>query len=449
MKNYGIRTLGALLAGLMITPATAQDFDWGAFARDVAGSAIRQATQDDRDQRWRDRRDRRYEEYRNRARDYQGDYRNIYSGGNDGGRYVVNFPFGNVAVRTSPEQPPARVSGAAYGRWLAVHIDDALGNMHGVLQGTGTAGIPREIRMAQEDIDRVARAFSNGNRGAAQDHFRDFNQNWNRVRNGLSNTRDLPQPERLYQLNRELAQYARELNAMFQRGGDRGFGYDRVRVAALVDRLERQTERLENRFDDEFGRRRGRGRLDRLVSRVDSRARDLYQAVHNDDPYEYVAEEYRSFDRSWHNLRDVTRSRARVDRMFGEIDRNVAQIDRRLHRELNIDTPAIGGGQAALGLAESVARASRRLSRELSYTNALRGSLRDSMDALVASTDQLTYVMDRNPARSSRVGDQLRRVEDHIEEVVDLIDDRDLDGRFEDLAENIESDVDELEDRIG
>lgn len=401
MKTFNAQWLGLLLASsLLAAPSTAAANDIEDFFKELVQGRQRY---EQRRSEWQNRRDARYQELR---RDLPDDTRFDYeSPGLPEGTYTVPLPGGisiNIRSKQVPDHRERQITEQV--SQLGEAMRYPVQRIAGSLRGSRDERLRKESHEAYEELEEMIEAARENDLDDVLEHHQRFDDHWRQVVYGV---RGEAGDRQLQYLAQRVARHDQQLHYVLHVGP--GQNYDRPRLVGLTRQLEVATRNLEEIVEDRTGPRRPGQSLRRRAHRVSTQAHGLAETVADNQHYERIVDEYREFDREWHDLLDDIRQFDRLTARFLPVARDVRQIDRQLHEILLIDSPEVPDDRGVQHLVHRIGGSARLLEDEV--RDAVRDQQGDRgyrfvrvVDRFSSTAQQLDYQLERGEEISQMKG---------------------------------------------
>lgn len=317
---------------------------------------------------WQQQTTQRYDTWRStEPRSTSGDIRDLIDGNVRPGQYDVQLPLG-LKLRVN-----VRDGGADYRQrpsQLAHELAQVAAQLHGDLQQLRYLLLRGGFRDTARDVDQAmgelsaAMELARRNRPVDEVAARiaEYDRVWHRVEERLVAT-TLAGP-RAQQAVREVREGDAHLHRLIDLRPTQG--YDRLEVFAIAQRLEQRLAIVRDTLERD-PRSYGYRQLVRDVDDAHDQARDLLEAVQQDEPYGSVTQEFRQFDRAWHTVANSSAYDAAVARRQWETSREIHALDARLHELLELDAPMSRRHGDLDARLDSLARSTEQLYRFLRH----------------------------------------------------------------------------------
>ncbi|MCA9117302.1 MAG: hypothetical protein KDA79_19665 [Planctomycetaceae bacterium] len=391
-----------LVSSLLAAPQSAAGNDIEDFFKELLQGRQRY---EQRRNDWQHRRDARYEGYR---RDLPDDSRfDVEAPGLPEGTYSVPLPGGisiNIRSKHLPDHREKQISEQV--RQLGEAMRYPARRIAGSLRGSGDPRLRQESHEALEELEEMIEAASEEDIEDILEHHQRFDDHWRQVVYGL---RGEAGDRQLRSFAERVARHDQQLHYVLHVGP--GQNYDRPRLIGLTRRLEAVTRNLEEIVEENTGPRRPGQRLSRQAHRVSVQAHGLAETVADNQTYDRIVEEYREFDREWHDLLGDIRQNERFADRFLPVARDVRQIDRQLHDILLVDSPEVPDDNGAHHLVHRIAGTARLLEDEA--RDAARNQRGDQGYRFVRLADRFS-------STAQQLDDQLERGE-HLSRTTGLL----------------------------
>jgi hypothetical protein len=327
------------------------------------------------------------------------------------GRYSVQLPTGGtlrVHVRPGAGERPGQ------GVWpprvydeverLAARMSADLRWLH---YGAQQLNFPNLAARSQElpaFIDGVRQAAARrAPVGELRKAFAQFDEEWHRLAHEIHRA---DMPDWMKRRAETITDHDERLHRLLRVG--QAPVYDRLKVAALTQYLNRQTRSLVNLNYDLNSAHEAE--LRRLAERVHRHAEDLAGAVRRNAPLAEIADDYERFDQTWHHMRERAWTPSGVREQFRQLLQVMGPIDIALHRELKVQPPVVLERERLQALVEQIKEGADHVARDLDYD--LKRDPRDLSEA----ARRVAYAADRVQQRLAAVSvhDEARREVDYL-----------------------------------
>lgn len=375
---------------------------------------------------WQQQTGQRYDTWRStEPRSTSGDIRDLIDGNVRPGQYNVQLPLGlklRVNVRDGGADYQQRPSQLAHElASVAAQLRSDLQQLRYLLAQGGFMNTVRDVDDAMREL-AAAMDLARRNRPVDEVAARiaEYDRVWHRLEERLVAT-TLAGP-RAQQAVRNVRDGDAHLHRLIDLRPTQG--YDRLEVFAIVQRLEQRLGIVRDTLERE-ARGYGYRQLVRDIDDAHDQARDLLEAVQQDEPYASVAQEFAQFDRAWHTVAESTTYDEAVARRQWETSREIHALDARLHELLELDAPMSRHRGDLDTRLDSLARYTEQLYRMLRH----RGGQID--DDLVDEAQDV-YRAVRNAQQ--RIGDGRRNRGERRELLREIVEQwHDFEHRLEDL----------------